>query len=210
MGRMTSCYREGESKDRIISGSTKKKSPELFYTSGSTGKPKGVMLSHRTLYLHALGLTGTVPQSDLGVELHTIPLFHANGWGHPQTCVMHGNKQVMVRRFEPSLVLRLIEEERVTGMSLVPVMANALLNCPELGKYDTSSLAEIFLGGAAASPDLVRRLGQVFRCPAIVGYGLTETAPVAAFAPDEGNGHLHHRGRAHTPIRNDGLAGSWQ
>src|SRR5215469_14603126 len=51
---------------------------ELFYTSGSTGTPKGVMLSHRTLFLHSLfvGLTG--PSRDSTVELHTIPLFHAN------------------------------------------------------------------------------------------------------------------------------------
>src|SRR5580704_11762931 len=53
---------------------------ELFYTSGSTGTPKGVMLSHRTLYLHALGLLSSYHHEDTRVELHTIPLFHANGW----------------------------------------------------------------------------------------------------------------------------------
>ena len=54
---------------------------ELFYTSGSTGTPKGVTLSHRTLYLHALAVAGTFNHDDTAVELHTIPLFHANGWG---------------------------------------------------------------------------------------------------------------------------------
>ena len=53
---------------------------ELFYTSGSTGTPKGVMLSHRTLYVHALALLASFPCRDTDVELHTIPLFHANGW----------------------------------------------------------------------------------------------------------------------------------
>ena len=57
---------------------------ELFYTSGSTGTPKGVMLSHRTLYLHALSLYTVYQNVDTMVNLHTIPLFHANGWGHPQ------------------------------------------------------------------------------------------------------------------------------
>src|SRR5215468_1206501 len=68
---------------------------ELFYTSGSTGTPKGVMLSHRTLYLHTLAVAGTFNNDDNAVELHTIPLFHANGWGRPQTAVMNGIKQVI-------------------------------------------------------------------------------------------------------------------
>ena len=155
---------------------------ELFYTSGSTGTPKGVMLSHRTLYLHALGATGSITQNDRFVELHTIPLFHANGWGRPQTATMNGAKHVMVRRFEPSYVLRLIEKEGATGMSLVPVMANALLNSPELGKFKTSSLQDIHLGGAAASPDLVARLEQAFSCNVMAGYGLTETSPIVTSA----------------------------
>jgi fatty-acyl-CoA synthase len=151
---------------------------ELFYTSGSTGSPKGVMLSHRTLYLHALAVGGTFNHDDNGVELHTIPLFHANGWGRPQTAVMGGIKQVMVRRFEPSLVLRLIQEEGATAMSLVPTMANSLLNCPDLGKYDTSTLQQIHIGGAAAAPELIAQLRAAFHCEVMAGYGLTETCPV--------------------------------
>ncbi|MBV9085736.1 MAG: AMP-binding protein, partial [Acidobacteriaceae bacterium] len=85
---------------------------ELFYTSGSTGAPKGVMLTHRTLYLHALAVAAFYYERDNGVELHTIPLFHANGWGRPQTATMNGMKQVMVRRFEPAGVLRLIQDEQ--------------------------------------------------------------------------------------------------
>ena len=124
---------------------------EIFYTSGSTGTPKGVMLAHRTLYLHALAVIASFSGKDTLVELHTIPLFHANGWGRPQSITMSGAKHVMVRRFEPSNVLRLIQEEKATGMTLVPTMANALLNCPDLGKYDTSSMQTIMTGGAASS-----------------------------------------------------------
>jgi fatty-acyl-CoA synthase len=155
---------------------------ELFYTSGSTGTPKGVMLSHRTLYLHALYVANIFCKDDSGVELHTIPLFHANGWGRPQACTFMGLRHVMVRRFEPAQVLRLIEEERVTGMSLVPTMANLLLNCPELGRYDTSSLQTIMTGGAASSPELVDRLERALHCHVEAGYGLTETSPVATAA----------------------------
>jgi fatty-acyl-CoA synthase len=159
---------------------------ELFYTSGSTGAPKGVMLSHRTLYMHALGVASSLSAGDTAVELHTIPLFHANGWGRAQTATMNGAKQVMVRRFDPAQVLRLIAEERATSMFLVPTMANALLHCPELGRFDVSSMRQIVLGGAAATPALIGRMEEAFRCEVIAGYGLTETSPVATAARAKG------------------------
>ncbi len=158
---------------------------ELFYTSGSTGIPKGVTLSHRTLYMHMLSVSATFYNDDTMVELHTIPLFHANGWGRPQCATFHGLKQVMVRRFEPAGVLRLIEEEGATSMSLVPTMANALLNCAEVGQFNLSSLRQVHLGGAASSPELVARMEKVFPCQIMAGYGLTETSPVATSARDK-------------------------
>jgi fatty-acyl-CoA synthase len=158
---------------------------ELFYTSGSTGTPKGVMLTHRTLYLHGLSVATTYNPEEDTVELHTIPLFHANGWGRPQTAALLGLKQVMVRRFEPTTVFRLIREERATAMALVPTMANALLNAPDLGQYDCSSMRQIFIGGAAASEELITRMERAFGCRVYGGYGLTETAPVATSAQDK-------------------------
>jgi fatty-acyl-CoA synthase len=159
---------------------------ELFYTSGSTGTPKGVMLSHRTLYLHALSVAGSFNHDDRAVELHTIPLFHANGWGRPQASTMMGLKQVMVRRFEPGSVFRMIQDEKATSMSLVPTMANALLNSPDLCACDLSSLKEIHIGGAAASPELIARMEQAFHCSVVGGYGLTETCPVLTSARAKG------------------------
>jgi len=156
---------------------------ELFYTSGSTGTPKGVTLSHRTLYLHAQSVACGFVHSDSQVELHTIPLFHANGWGRAHTSTQFGLKQVMVRRFDPPAVLRLIQEEKATGMAMVPTMATALLHCPELGSFDVSSMTDIMLGGAASPPELIARLERAFPgCRVKVGYGLTESGPVATTA----------------------------
>ena len=123
---------------------------ELFYTSGSTGTPKGVMLSHRTLYLHGMSVANLYDDRDRSVALHTIPLFHANGWGHPQAAAMLGARQVMVRRFDPALVFHLIQEQRATDMSLVPTMAKALLMAPGRDGFDLSSMRRIMIGGAAS------------------------------------------------------------
>lgn len=172
---------------------------ELFYTSGSTGTPKGVMLSHRTLYLHGMSVAGTFNGNDTDIELHTIPLFHANGWGRPQASTMMGLKHVMVRRFEPTTVFRLTQEERATTMSLVPTMANALLHAPDIGQFDLSSLRTIHIGGAAASPELIDRMERTFKCDVMAGYGLTETAPVATGSRKKGtvtykdDADRHHR-----------------
>jgi fatty-acyl-CoA synthase len=173
---------------------------ELFYTSGSTGTPKGVMLSHRTLYVHCLDVAGLFKDVETMVDLHTIPLFHANGWGRPQSSTMMGVKQVMVRRFEPTAVLKLIAEHKATHMSLVPTMANALINAPDLGQYDLSSLRQVMVGGAAASPELIARMEKAFGCDCVSGYGLTETAPVLTTArqkstvsyPSDAERHRRH------------------
>lgn len=156
---------------------------ELFYTSGSTGTPKGVQLTHRTLYLHALTICGMFKEPENMVDLHTIPMFHANGWGRPQASTMQGLKQVMVRRFEPTFVFQCIQQHRATDMCVVPTMANALLNAPDLKDYDLSSLRTVMVGGAAASPELVDRIEKAFpSAECIAGYGLTETAPVLTSA----------------------------
>ena len=161
---------------------------ELFYTSGSTGRPKGVMLSHRTLYLHCLStLLGTYraghrEAADQAIELHTIPLFHANGWGRAHTVTFTGGRHVMIQRFDPATVCDLIQREKVTTFAAVPTMATALIHFADLGQYDLSSLREVMLGGAASSPTLVRDLEKKLGCPAFAGYGLTETSPVATTA----------------------------
>jgi fatty-acyl-CoA synthase len=158
---------------------------ELFYTSGSTGTPKGVMLTHRTLYLHGLDVATCYKDTPTMVDLHTIPLFHANGWGHPQASTLMGVKQVMVRRFEPHSVLSLLQEHRATDMCLVPTMANALLNTTSLEQYDVSSMRRIMVGGAASSPELIARLEAAFKCECVAGYGLTETGPVLTMATNK-------------------------
>lgn len=151
---------------------------ELFYTSGTSANPKGVMLTHRNIYLHALNVTINFNSSKDTVELHTIPLFHANGWGVAHSLTFVGATHVMIHKFDPLEVFRLIQKERVQACSLVPTMATALINCPDRHKYDLSTLQRITIGGAASSPTLIKEVEEKLGCTAFSGYGLTETSPV--------------------------------
>ena len=93
----------------------------------------------------------------------------------------------MLRRFDPPTIFRLIEEERVSYVILVPTMAAALLACPTRTQHDLSSLKYVILGGAASSPELIAQLEALLPHASItVGYGLTETSPVVSTARPKG------------------------
>jgi fatty-acyl-CoA synthase len=155
---------------------------ELFYTSGTSANPKGVMLTHRNIYLHALNVAVNFGTNSNSVELHTIPLFHANGWGVAHSLTYVGGKHVMMRKFETTEVFRMIEREGAQSLSVVPAMATALVNCPERPKFNLKSLQRMSIGGAASSPTLVREVEEKLGCACYSGYGLTETAPVLTTA----------------------------
>lgn len=155
---------------------------EMFYTSGTTAHPKGVLLSHRTIYLHALNVLASQGLSDRTVQLHTIPLFHANGWGAAHTVTAVGGTHILLQRFDPQRVCQLVEQEKVNCFSMVPTMATALVHFPYLSRYDLRSLEWVMIGGAASSEELIRQLEQTLGCNAYAGYGLTETSPVLAIA----------------------------
>ncbi|MBZ5595281.1 MAG: long-chain-fatty-acid--CoA ligase [Acidobacteriia bacterium] len=161
---------------------------ELFYTSGTSASPKGVMLTHRNVYLHALDVAVgfTVPADT--VHLHTIPLFHANGWGAAHFITVMGGKHVMIRSFDPVEVLRLIAQERVQSCFVVPIMAQGLIHAPQRPEYDLSSLKWMAIGGSASSPTLVREVKEKLGCDCFSGYGMTETAPVLAISRQRAGG----------------------
>lgn len=150
---------------------------ELFYTSGSTGRPKGAVLSHRALYLHAVhnALTNAITGDD--VLLHTIPLFHVNGWGTAHFLTALGGTHVMLPRFDAAEVLHLVEREHITRLFLVPTMARTLLDHPDVAERDLASLRQVSIGGAPSTPELLAEVEDAFGCEAICGYGMTESSP---------------------------------
>jgi fatty-acyl-CoA synthase len=155
---------------------------ELFYTSGTTGKPKGVMLTHRNIFFNAVNFVIGLGLTDHDVQLHTIPLFHANGWGTPHALTWVGGTHVMVKGFDPQTVFRLVADEGVTLAAMVPTMITMLLNSDELPNHDLSSLERLVVGGAASPPAFVRAVEEKLGCTYTASYGMTETTPVLTFA----------------------------
>lgn len=156
---------------------------ELFYTSGTTAHPKGVMLTHRNLYLHALHVAAAMRLGDDDVAAYSVPLFHVNSWGLPHTLTMAGARHVLLKKFDPARLLRLIQTEHVTRLAMVPTMAIAFMNHPDFSQYDLSSVKELMIGGAPSNTALIRQAEA--RLPGRIvagGYGLTETSPVATIA----------------------------
>lgn len=150
---------------------------EMFYTSGTTGKPKGMLLSHRMIYINAINYLYAERIRDYSVLLHSIPLFHANGWCGAHNLTLVGGRHIMLRQFRPEVVFELIQQEKVTYLHLVPTMANSLARFEDIDKYDLSSVERITIGGAPLSQAVQEAVIAKFRpdCEICAGYGLTET-----------------------------------
>jgi fatty-acyl-CoA synthase len=149
----------------------------LYYTSGTTGRPKGVMLTHKNVKSHALGAIAELQLTDRDRWFHVAPLFHlADAWA-TFAITWAGGKHVIVPSFDAFQVLKLIQEERVTLSNLIPTMLNMMVNHPEAGSFDYSSLRVILSGGASIAPEVVRKIIDTFKCDYIQTYGMTETSP---------------------------------
>ncbi len=162
----------------------------ILFTSGSTGQSKGAYSTHRAVVQATFGyIAQALMQLQIGTEdgtikpdapqhaiLMTVPLFHVTG-EVPMLLVSFaiGRKVVMMPKWNALEAMKLIARERVTNFTGVPLMSWEILNHPERGNYDLSTIQTFAAGGAPRPPEHVRRLNDEMPAPPALGYGLTET-----------------------------------
>jgi fatty-acyl-CoA synthase len=154
----------------------------INYTSGTTSRPKGVQLTHRNCYLNALSFGWHVGVSDRDVLLHTLPMFHANGWGMPYAVTAMGGRHVVQRKIDGEVILERIETEGVTLLCAAPAVVAAILGASDARRAEGRPLpagpVRIVVAGAPPPSRTVERVEAELGWEFIQIYGLTETSPL--------------------------------
>ncbi|GAX91765.1 long-chain-fatty-acid--CoA ligase [Effusibacillus lacus] len=158
----------------------------LQYTGGTTGLSKGVMLTHENLVSNTYQAMKWCWKCQPGKEtmLSVLPFFHVYGMTVGMNlAIMLGAKMILLPRFQPADVLQTIEKERPTMFPGAPTMYIALLNHPDLKKYDLSSIEACISGSAPLPVEVQERFEEITGGRLVEGYGLTEASPVTHCNP---------------------------
>lgn len=148
----------------------------LNYTSGTTARPKGVMLSHRACFTAAVNFIVSLNVRPTDVYLHTLPMFHANGWGGIWALAGLGGTQVCLRRVDPALIFELMQQEGVTLACAAPTVLVMLAHFPRAAEFQLAAGVRFGTGGAPPAAAVLRNM-EAFGIEVIHLYGLTETGP---------------------------------
>jgi fatty-acyl-CoA synthase len=155
----------------------------INYTSGTTARPKGVELTHRSCWLNAATLGWHAGVSDRDVYLHTLPMFHCNGWGVPYALTGMGARHVMLRKIDGEEILRRIEAHGVTLLCGAPAVVAAILAAAASRRAAGRDVpgrgsVRIIVAGAPPPSAVIARVEVELGWEFIQLYGLTETSPL--------------------------------
>lgn len=169
----------------------------IFYTSGTTGRPKGALGTHRNIVTNVVnadfaaafaavrrGASAPMdnPLAPQKVALLPAPFFHVTGCHSNLVPAMaKGRKLVLMYKWDAEHALELVERERINTTGGVPSMAWQILESPDFAKHDLSSLEGMSYGGAAAAPELTRKVERAFARKVMPrqAYGATETSSIS-------------------------------
>lgn len=151
----------------------------IIYTSGTTGKPKGAMLSQNGLLSGAEHISAFAGHRPTDRIMVVMPLFHVGGIIEWYAVQYLGGSCVVMSQFEPSAYAAEVERTQANVAHLAPVMVKRLVEFPDLGKHDMSSLARIHYGSAPVAPDDLRQAHMVLGPILNQVYGMTENPAVS-------------------------------
>jgi fatty-acyl-CoA synthase len=149
----------------------------INYTSGTTSRPKGVMITHRNVWVNAVGMLIHWPLRVSDRYLWTLPMFHANGWTFPWIVTAAGATHVCLRKVDALGVYEQVNREQITHLCAAPTVLISIAGGPEARRRELRRGVRVLTAGAPPAAATIERMEHELGWVMDHLYGLTETSP---------------------------------